>query len=78
MVVDLRPFCLFVLWRFRKGPSPGPVAFASRVPSNELSDDKEEAEVVGLRSDYLPLVSCGAAKALICIGGVAAVGTSAL
>lgn len=63
---------------FREGILGGPVAFASRVPSSDLSDDDLDTETVGMRSKHLPLVSCNAAKALICIGGVAAVGTQTL
>lgn len=66
--------CVNYLRIIREKSLGGPVAFASRLNSNELNDEDLEAEAVGLRARHLPSVSCAAAKAIVCIGGVAAVG----
>lgn len=54
------------------------MAFASRVSKSELSDEEVETEYFGLRSKRFPVISCGVAKLIVCIGGVAAIGTRIL
>ncbi|KAL8449856.1 hypothetical protein Emed_002819 [Eimeria media] len=64
--------------RSRKDIFNGPVAFASRMSGSEFDEEDLENAGVGVHSKSLPLVSCSAAKAIICIGGVAAIGAVGL
>ena len=50
----------------------GRAAFASRGVKDEWRD--EDLQVIAPPQPRFPLVSCSAAKALVCIGGIAAVG----
>ncbi|KAL8436673.1 hypothetical protein ACSSS7_001498 [Eimeria intestinalis] len=62
----------------RKGLLERPVAFASRMGGSEFDEEDLDNAGVGIHSRSLPLVSCSAARAIICIGGMAAIGAVGL
>ncbi|KAL8439820.1 hypothetical protein Efla_004346 [Eimeria flavescens] len=64
--------------RRREGNVGGPVAFASRISNSDLGEEELEESTLTLARKNFPAVSSTTAKALICVGGAAAVGAVGL